>query len=539
MLELEVDLVQRALEVRERAGLVHPGVHEHDPVARRRSPTRCSAARRARGAGGAAATRRGCTRSPRPTSRLRIDLGHRRGTIAWLLEMARAATKSAADDRGGRARVLRGPRAPGPRHRHLAVGARRRRRGSSAWPTSSHRTACATTSAGCTPPSPTSSCGSSRSPRRTSAPRCAGRSPARSPGPGQFQGLEPTGARIAIEGVRPGRGARRPRPRDRRLHRRRRPRAPARGAAAAGLADRAADDQGPEPPHPRWPAACARRRSRSPRACGSCGAACRARASTSTSSRQDGDGVLMFDAGIRMMANGLAAAGAQLGGITRIVLGHGHVDHRGAAPGLRGVPVYCHPDNVADARGRRRPALRGLSKRSAPARWIYPRCCARGTAARCEIEETIAEGDDIAGFEAVLLPGHAPGQIAPVARLRPPGAHVRLLLHGQPRALHRGQPIVPHRRPSTSTTSRRSRACASSPRSSPRRPGPATRTRSPATSARSSRPPPTAASSAPRTAARGTSSVERRKSGPGRLPASVPPYFEATPARTRPRCVRS
>src|SRR3954464_12748897 len=65
---------------------------------------------------------------------------------------------------------------------------------------------------------------------------------------------------------------------------------------------------------------------------------------------RDGDGVLVFDAGIVQMAPAVAAAGAQLGGITRVVLGHGHADHRGVAPAL-GVPVHCHPAEKADAEG--------------------------------------------------------------------------------------------------------------------------------------------------------------------------------------------
>ena len=43
-------------------------------------------------------------------------------------------------------------------------------------------------------------------------------------------------------------------------------------------------------------------------------------------------GVTMFEAGIKAMAPGLSAAAASLGGLNRIVLGHAHADHRGAAP---------------------------------------------------------------------------------------------------------------------------------------------------------------------------------------------------------------
>ena len=71
---------------------------------------------------------------------------------------------------------------------------------------------------------------------------------------------------------------------------------------------------------------------------------------------EDEGEVTVFDAGIRAMTSGIASAAAGLGGIKRIVLGHGHPDHRGAAPGL-GAPVFCHPDEVADTAGRRRRAL--------------------------------------------------------------------------------------------------------------------------------------------------------------------------------------
>src|SRR5579884_2021558 len=63
---------------------------------------------------------------------------------------------------------------------------------------------------------------------------------------------------------------------------------------------------------------------------------------------RDGAGVCVFDAGIHSMAPAIAAAGARLGGITRVVLGHAHPDHRGAAAALD-APVYCHPADRADA----------------------------------------------------------------------------------------------------------------------------------------------------------------------------------------------
>ena len=63
---------------------------------------------------------------------------------------------------------------------------------------------------------------------------------------------------------------------------------------------------------------------------------------------EDEDGVTVFDCGVSDMAAPLAAAGARLGGIKRVVLGHADADHRGAAPGLN-APVYCHPAERAAA----------------------------------------------------------------------------------------------------------------------------------------------------------------------------------------------
>jgi glyoxylase-like metal-dependent hydrolase (beta-lactamase superfamily II)/ketosteroid isomerase-like protein len=125
------------------------------------------------------------------------------------------------------------------------------------------------------------------------------------------------------------------------------------------------------------------------------------------------NGVTLYDAGARTMVRAVASAGAKLGGIKRIVLGHGHTDHRGTAPAL-GAPVLCHPDEVQDAEGsggfRYWPAdLAGLP---APQRQIH-RALHRWAwdGGPVKIAGTLQEGDEIAGFEVIHLPGHAPGQI--------------------------------------------------------------------------------------------------------------------------------
>jgi glyoxylase-like metal-dependent hydrolase (beta-lactamase superfamily II)/predicted ester cyclase len=126
---------------------------------------------------------------------------------------------------------------------------------------------------------------------------------------------------------------------------------------------------------------------------------------------EDDGGVTMFDAGIEDMTRGLGSIAAQMGGLKRIVLGHGHGDHRGAAPGL-GAPVFCHPDEVADAEGDGGEHYFDLSKlRRASARFLMPRFLKRWDGGPVKIEGTIKEGDEIAGFEVVHLPGHAPGLI--------------------------------------------------------------------------------------------------------------------------------
>ena len=128
---------------------------------------------------------------------------------------------------------------------------------------------------------------------------------------------------------------------------------------------------------------------------------------------EDDGGVTLFDAGARTMKRAVASAGAKLGGINRVVLGHAHTDHRGVA-GALGVPVLCHPDEVQDAEGsggfRYWPAdLAGLpAPQRLLHRFLHRYAYDGGPVA---IAGTVSEGDEVAGFRVVDLPGHAPGQI--------------------------------------------------------------------------------------------------------------------------------
>ena len=124
-----------------------------------------------------------------------------------------------------------------------------------------------------------------------------------------------------------------------------------------------------------------------------------------------GGGVCLFDAGIADMAPGLTAAGAALGGITRIVLGHAHADHRGAAPGID-APVFCHPADRADAESDGGTHAFDLSKLRWPGPFVYRHLLERWDGGPVSIAGTVQEGDEVAGgFRVIHLPGHAAGLI--------------------------------------------------------------------------------------------------------------------------------
>ena len=125
----------------------------------------------------------------------------------------------------------------------------------------------------------------------------------------------------------------------------------------------------------------------------------------------EGGGVTLFDAGIEAMTPVLTEAGAAMGGINRVVLGHAHPDHRGAAPGL-GAPVLCHSADRADAEGDGGMRHFDFSRLGIPARWTMPRLLRWWDGGPVTIADTLEEGDEVSGFRVVHLPGHTPGMIA-------------------------------------------------------------------------------------------------------------------------------
>ena len=126
---------------------------------------------------------------------------------------------------------------------------------------------------------------------------------------------------------------------------------------------------------------------------------------------EEGDGATVFDAGIVAMTAAVRTAGARLGGIKRVVLGHADADHRGAAPGL-GAPVWCHPAELDAARSSDpfRPYW-NLDRLDLHGRVLMTRLMPVWDGGAVEVSGTVSEGDQVAGFRVIELPGHAPGQI--------------------------------------------------------------------------------------------------------------------------------
>jgi glyoxylase-like metal-dependent hydrolase (beta-lactamase superfamily II)/predicted ester cyclase len=127
---------------------------------------------------------------------------------------------------------------------------------------------------------------------------------------------------------------------------------------------------------------------------------------------EDDGGVTVYDAGSRHMSAAIRAAAIPFGGIRRIILGHADCDHRGGAAGLE-APVYCHPLERSAAQS---PSpyrdYWNLSLLSAWARPVLPRLLAAWDGGSLVIAGTLEEGDEVAGFRVLHLPGHAPGLIA-------------------------------------------------------------------------------------------------------------------------------
>ena len=126
---------------------------------------------------------------------------------------------------------------------------------------------------------------------------------------------------------------------------------------------------------------------------------------------EDEGGVTVYDAGSRQMSAAIRAAAVRFGGIRRVILGHADCDHRGGAARLD-APVYCHPleRSAAESPSPYRDYW-NLSLLRAWARPVFPRLLAAWDGGALEVAGTLEEGDEVAGFRVLHLPGHAPGLI--------------------------------------------------------------------------------------------------------------------------------
>ena len=400
MLQAQVDLLHRALEVGERARLVHAGVERARRRRRRRPPRRCSGARRATGSGRRRRHTPGTTRSPRPSSRLRAApaCGHdqrprlvtRRRRMAATDETTsrsratRSRRGATARDGRGRSALLRRARRARPRRDGRAAGSRGRSTGSYGdRRRSSRRTACATTSPRLFAAFPDFELRGRRHASTRATRPCAGARTGHLRRPRPLPGHRAHRRAPRPRGHRPpDRRATAARP-QRRLHRRHDDRPPAR--ACCRRRTRPTEQRMTKAVNARHALACAcspARPSRSPTACGSCAAASRARRFNVYFVRE-GDGVRdVRRRASRTMANAARRPAAPLGGITRIVLGHGARRPPRRRAGLRASPSTATPTTSPTPRATAAALLPHRPARRARALAVPRAPASRGTAGR-------------------------------------------------------------------------------------------------------------------------------------------------------------
>ena len=125
---------------------------------------------------------------------------------------------------------------------------------------------------------------------------------------------------------------------------------------------------------------------------------------------QDEDGAVLVDSGTRLWGRRLCRRVARLtedDGLAAHVLTHAHPDHQGSSARVCerfDVPLRCHErDREAMETGVLPPA-----DPAAGAGFVQGLIAGPPHA----VDETLAEGDDVAGFEVVETPGHTPGHVS-------------------------------------------------------------------------------------------------------------------------------
>jgi hydroxyacylglutathione hydrolase len=125
----------------------------------------------------------------------------------------------------------------------------------------------------------------------------------------------------------------------------------------------------------------------------------------------DDGGVTVYESGSVGMAPAIEGEAARHGGIRRVLLSHAHADHRGGASKLQ-APVLCHPEERADVEGDGGLHYFDFSKASNPlVGRIAPSALKQMDGGPLSVSGTVSDGDEVAGFRVLHLPGHAPGLI--------------------------------------------------------------------------------------------------------------------------------
>jgi glyoxylase-like metal-dependent hydrolase (beta-lactamase superfamily II) len=126
----------------------------------------------------------------------------------------------------------------------------------------------------------------------------------------------------------------------------------------------------------------------------------------------DDGGVVVYETGSVGAADAIRGAAAERGGITRIMLSHAHADHRGGASRLD-APIFCHTDerSAAEGDGWLSSGFDFSRVRNPLVRRLAPGAIRDMDGGPLQVAGTVSEGDSVAGFEVLHLPGHTPGQI--------------------------------------------------------------------------------------------------------------------------------
>ena len=122
-----------------------------------------------------------------------------------------------------------------------------------------------------------------------------------------------------------------------------------------------------------------------------------------------GDGPLsLIDAGTRWAVRRIRRQTAALE-LSEHVLTHAHRDHQGASHAVcteRGIPLWCgagDADAMETPGGIARSQPPGLVNRLQERFWTGP---------PHPVARQLREGDEVAGFEVLEVPGHSPGHVA-------------------------------------------------------------------------------------------------------------------------------